>query len=87
MEGSGSTQTFPSTQKEEELLRSETTKIEHSEQPALSFPTGVIKHLNGKQRTRQNSYIRGWPCGPNNQLNVCTTSITEGEEVGPVKLV
>ena len=30
--------------------------------------------------------VRGWSCEPNNQLNVCTTSVTEGE-VGPVKLV
>ena len=28
----------------------------------------------------------GWSCEPNIQLNVCTTSVTEGE-VGPVKLV
>ena len=32
------------------------------------------------------SRVRGWSCEPNNQLNVCTTSVTEGE-VGPVKLV
>ena len=30
--------------------------------------------------------LRGWSCEPNNQLNVCTTSVTEGEAVG-VKLV
>ena len=30
--------------------------------------------------------FRGWSCEPNNHLNVCTTSVTEGE-VGPVKLV
>ena len=23
--------------------------------------------------------VRGWSCEPNNQLNVCTTSVTEGE--------
>ena len=34
----------------------------------------------------QSYQIRGWSCEPNNQLNVCTTSVTEGE-VGPVKLV
>ena len=28
--------------------------------------------------------VRGWSCKPNNQQNVCTTSVTEGE-VGPVK--
>ena len=27
-----------------------------------------------------------WSCEPNNQLNVCTTSVTEGEVAG-VKLV
>ena len=27
----------------------------------------------------------GWSCWPSSQLNVCTTSVTEGE-VGPVKL-
>ena len=30
--------------------------------------------------------VRGWSCEPNNQLNVCTTSVTEGEVAG-VKLV
>ena len=29
---------------------------------------------------------RGWSCEPNNHINVCTTSVTEGE-VGAVKLV
>ena len=32
------------------------------------------------------SIVRGWSCEPNNQLNVCTTSVTEGEVAG-VKLV
>ena len=31
-------------------------------------------------------YNSGWSCEPNNQLNVCTTSVTEGEVAG-VKLV
>ena len=30
--------------------------------------------------------FREWSCEPNNQLNVCTTSVTEGE-VARVKLV
>ena len=30
--------------------------------------------------------FRGWSCEPNNQLNVCTTSVTEGE-VARVKQV
>ena len=30
--------------------------------------------------------VRGWSCEPNNQLNVCTTSVTEGKVAG-VKLV
>ena len=33
-----------------------------------------------------NPNFRGWSCEPNNQLNVCTTSVTEGEVAG-VKLV
>ena len=32
------------------------------------------------------SLVRGWSCEPNNLLNVCTTSVTEGEVVH-VKLV
>ena len=37
---------------------------------------------------RQTAFLvfRGWSCEPNNQLNVCTTSVTEGEVAG-VKLV
>ena len=35
---------------------------------------------------KSNSRVRGWSCEPNNQQNVCTTSVTEGE-VARVKLV
>ena len=38
------------------------------------------------KKHQDSSVVRGWSCEPNNQLNVCTTSVTEGE-VGPVKLV
>ena len=41
---------------------------------------------NGSLRMVRGLRVRGWSCEPNNQLNVCTTSVTEGEVAG-VKIV
>ena len=51
---------------------------------------GGTYNKNGKQTSKQNKRTEKsklkWSCEPNNQLNVCTTSVTEGE-VARVKLV
>ena len=42
--------------------------------------------INEEQILNAAVRVRGWSCERNNQLNVCTTSVTEGEVVC-VKLV
>ena len=46
----------------------------------------VLNEFDANKKVTGFCQVSDRSCEPNNQLNVCTTSATEGE-VGPVKLV